>query len=379
MYACVRVCPTTEECLLICFRIVPDTAHAAFSKASNYFGIKLHVVPCPAPDYKVHIPTVRRLINPNTVLLVASAPNFPHGMVDDIPALSRLAVSYKIPLHVDCCLGSFVIAFLKRAGYPSPYEDEGGFDFRQPGVTSISVDTHKYAFAPKGNSVVLYRNRTLRSYQYFIMPNWSGGVYASPSMAGSRPGSLIAGCWASLMAMGESGYKDSCHKIISASRKFEESIREHPVLSKSLKVVGKPMVSVVAFTSSRSDIDIYFKTRRQFMSLSPSLPPLLSITSLPTCSHSWKERRQKPTSANEPASNLTDAEVTPPLSMVSPGAFQTRVSSADLLKDSLIPSISPKSSSPTLDILSLFSWASAAFHLVWTGLGKPWCIGTEYS
>jgi sphinganine-1-phosphate aldolase len=178
-------------------------------------------------------------------------------MVDDIPALSRLAVSYKIPLHVDCCLGSFVIAFLKRAGYPSPYEDEGGFDFRQPGVTSISVDTHKYAFAPKGNSVVLYRNRALRSYQYFIMPNWSGGVYASPSMAGSRPGSLIAGCWASLMAMGESGYKDSCRKIISASRKFETSIREHPVLSKSLKVVGKPMVSVVAFTSSRSDIDIY--------------------------------------------------------------------------------------------------------------------------
>ena len=178
-------------------------------------------------------------------------------MVDDIPALSRLALSYKIPLHVDCCLGSFVIAFLKRAGYPSPYEEEGGFDFRQPGVTSISVDTHKYGFAPKGNSVVLYRNRILRSYQYFIMPNWSGGVYASPSIAGSRPGSLIAGCWTSMMAMGESGYRDSCHQIIGAARKLETNIRENSVLSECLEIIGKPMVSVVAFTSSKPEIDIY--------------------------------------------------------------------------------------------------------------------------
>lgn len=238
-------------------RIIPDTAHAAFEKASKYFGIKVHSVPCRAPSYTVNVPSVRRLINPNTILLVGSAPNFPHGIVDDIPALSRLAVSYKIPLHVDCCLGSFVIAFLKRAGYPSPHEDQGGFDFRLPGVTSISVDTHKYGFAPKGNSVVLYRNRSLRSYQYFIMPNWSGGVYASPSMAGSRPGALIAGCWSSLMAMGESGYIDSCHQIVGAAKKFEESIREHPNLTTALEVIGQPMVSVVAFATATAEIDIY--------------------------------------------------------------------------------------------------------------------------
>ncbi|EEP80301.1 sphingosine-1-phosphate lyase [Uncinocarpus reesii 1704] len=237
--------------------IIPNTAHAAFNKASQYFGIKLHSVPCPGPKHTIHIPSVRRLINPNTILLVGSAPNFPHGIVDDIPALSRLAVSYKIPLHVDCCLGSFVIAFLKKAGYASPYEEQGGFDFRLPGVTSISIDTHKYGFAPKGNSVVLYRNRTLRSYQYFILPEWSGGVYASPSIAGSRPGALIAGCWASLMAIGESGYKDSCHQIVGAAKKFEASIREDPVLSRDLKVVGEPMVSVVAFAATTAEIDIY--------------------------------------------------------------------------------------------------------------------------
>ena len=238
-------------------RIIPDTAHAAFIKASHYFGIKLHRVPCPGPEYKVDIAAVHRLINPNTVLLVGSAPNFPHGIVDDIPALSRLATSYKIPLHVDCCLGSFVIAFLKKAGFPSPYEEEGGFDFRLPGVTSISVDTHKYGFAPKGNSVLLYRNRTYRSHQYFIYPDWSGGVYASPSVAGSRPGALIAGCWASMMNVGEAGYINSCLEIVGAAKKFETTIKEHPVWSQNIEVVGDPMVSVVAFQSKNGGVDIY--------------------------------------------------------------------------------------------------------------------------
>lgn len=226
-------------------------------KACFYFGIKLHRVPCPAPEYKVDIAAVRRLINPNTVLLVGSAPNFPHGIVDEIPALSRLATTYKIPLHVDCCLGSFVIASLKKAGFPSPYEEDGGFDFRLPGVTSISVDTHKYGFAPKGNSVLLYRNRAYRSNQYFIYPDWSGGVYASPSVAGSRPGALIAGCWASLMNMGESGYVNTCLDIVGAAKKFDTAIRENPVLAQNLEVVGDPMVSVVAFQSKNGGVDIY--------------------------------------------------------------------------------------------------------------------------
>ncbi|GLI79522.1 dihydrosphingosine phosphate lyase [Penicillium ochrochloron] len=237
--------------------IIPDTAHAAFIKACNYFKIKLHRVPCPEPEFKVDVNAVRRLINPNTVLLVGSAPNFPHGIVDDIPALSRLATKYKIPLHVDCCLGSFVIALLKKAGFPSPYEEEGGFDFRQPGVTSISVDTHKYGFAPKGNSVLLYRNKAYRSNQYFIYPDWSGGVYASPSIAGSRPGALIAGCWASLMNVGEAGYINSCTEIINAARKFDSAVRGHPMISLHMEVVGNPMVSVVAFRSKNGAIDTY--------------------------------------------------------------------------------------------------------------------------
>lgn len=238
-------------------RIIPCTAHAAFYKAAQYFRIKLHVISCPAPSYKASIPEMRQLINQNTVLLVASAPNFPHGIVDNIPLISQLATAHQIPLHVDCCLGSLVIALLGQSGFPSPYEDQGGFDFRQPGVTSISVDTHKYGFAPKGSSVLLYRNRSYRNYQYFLLPDWSGGVYASPSMAGSRPGSLIASTWATLVKTGVEGYIASCKQIVGAAKRLESAIREHPLLSDHLSIVGEPMASVVAFRSSTEEIDTY--------------------------------------------------------------------------------------------------------------------------
>ncbi|KAG8626440.1 hypothetical protein KVT40_005385 [Elsinoe batatas] len=228
--------------------ILPETAHTAFRKAAEYFGITIRMVPCPGPSYRVDTRMVSRLINTNTVLLVGSAPNFPHGIIDDITSLSRLAVRHKLPLHVDCCLGSFLVPYLAKAGYETE-----PFDFRLPGVTSISVDTHKYGFAPKGNSVVLYRTAALRKYQYFISPDWSGGVYASPNMAGSRPGALIAGCWASLMSVGENGYIDACHKIVGAAKQIADAIKERETL-RDLIVMGKPLVSVVAFRSETLDI-----------------------------------------------------------------------------------------------------------------------------
>lgn len=229
--------------------IIPETAHAAFRKAGSYFGIKVHLAPCPATAYSVRIRSVTRLINSNTILLVGSAPSFPHGIIDDISALSRLAIKKGIPLHVDACLGSFLIPFLSRAGFQSV-----PFDFSLKGVTSISCDTHKYGFAPKGNSTLLYRNTTLRSYQYFISPDWSGGVYASPSIAGSRPGALIASAWASLMSQGESGYISACHSIVGAAKKIESSIRENHGLRDDIHVLGNPLVSVVAFTSKSLNI-----------------------------------------------------------------------------------------------------------------------------
>ncbi|KAJ6440745.1 sphinganine-1-phosphate aldolase BST1 [Purpureocillium lavendulum] len=229
--------------------IIPDTAHTAFRKAADYFKIKLHMVACPAPNYQVDVRAVSRLVNANTVLLVGSAPNFPHGIIDDIAALSKLARRKKLCLHVDCCLGSFLVPHLERAGFETQ-----PFDFRLKGVTSISCDTHKYGFAPKGNSTVLYRTAELRTYQYYVCPDWSGGVYASPGMAGSRPGALIAGCWASLMTVGEAGYLDACVKIVGTAKKIADAIRDGPGLAGELEIVGKPLVSVVAFTSRSLNI-----------------------------------------------------------------------------------------------------------------------------
>lgn len=231
-------------------RILPETAHVAFRKAGLYFKIKTHLVACPAPTYQADTRAIARLINSNTILLVGSAPNFPHGIIDDIAALSKLAVKKSVPLHVDCCLGSFLVPFLSRAGFETQ-----PFDFRLKGVTSISCDTHKYGFAPKGNSTVLYRTQQLRSYQYYVDPAWSGGVYASPGIAGSRPGALIAGCWASLMSTGEDGYLQSCIEIVGATKKLIAHITTtSPVLAQELEILGNPLVSVIAFKSKTLNI-----------------------------------------------------------------------------------------------------------------------------
>lgn len=209
----------------------------------------MQLVPCPAPSYQVDTRRVSRLINANTILIVGSAPNFPHGIIDDIAALSKIALRNNIPLHVDCCLGSFLVPFLQKAGF-----DTVPFDFRLRGVTSISCDTHKYGFAPKGNSTVLYRTAELRAYQYFVIPDWSGGVYASPGFAGSRPGALIAGCWTSLMSVGEQGYLDACVRIVGTTKKIVQRIHDSPVLAAELEVIGNPLVSVVAFTARNLNI-----------------------------------------------------------------------------------------------------------------------------
>jgi sphinganine-1-phosphate aldolase len=192
---------------------------------------------------------VSRLVNSNTIMIVGSAPNFPHGIIDDIAGLSKIALRKKLCLHVDCCLGSFLVPFLEKAGFETV-----PFDFRLKGVTSISCDTHKYGFAPKGNSTVLYRTQQLRKYQYYVSPDWAGGVYGSPGMAGSRPGALIAGCWASLVNVGETGYIDSCVKIVGTTKKITDKIREIPTLSNELEIIGKPLVSVVAFTANSLNI-----------------------------------------------------------------------------------------------------------------------------
>ncbi|EJD52801.1 PLP-dependent transferase [Auricularia subglabra TFB-10046 SS5] len=222
--------------------VLPASAHAAFDKAAAYFKIKVHHIPVDPKTRQVPIKAVKRAVNWNTIMVVGSAINFPDGCMDDIVELGKLAKKRNIGLHVDCCLGSFIVPFLERAGFEVPL-----FDFRVEGVTSISCDTHKYGFAPKGSSVIMYRSAELRKYQYYVNSSWPGGVYASPSISGSRPGSLIAGTWAAMQYMGQDGYLKSCREIVSCARKIERAVREQ---IPELYVLGKPVASVVAFGSA---------------------------------------------------------------------------------------------------------------------------------
>ncbi|ELR23230.1 sphinganine1-phosphate aldolase BST1, putative [Acanthamoeba castellanii str. Neff] len=226
--------------------VAPVSVHCAFDKAAHYFGMKLVHVPVDPQTRSVDVRAVRRAITSNTVAIVGSVPSYPHGAIDDIEALSEVALHYGVGLHVDCCLGGFLIPFMDKAGFKLR-----PFDFRLPGVTSISCDTHKYGYAPKGSSVVMYKTKELRSYQYFVASDWTGGIYASPTIAGSRPGALLAGCWATMISVGEAGYVACTREIIAAARKLSAAIKN----IRGLKLYGNPQVCVVAFGSD--DFDIY--------------------------------------------------------------------------------------------------------------------------
>uniref|UniRef100_A0A1A8FH61 sphinganine-1-phosphate aldolase n=1 Tax=Nothobranchius korthausae TaxID=1143690 RepID=A0A1A8FH61_9TELE len=225
--------------------LAPVSVHAAFDKAAHYFGMKLVHIPLDNKTMKVDVKAMRRAISKNTAMLVCSTPQFPHGIMDPVEEVAKLAVRYNVPLHVDACLGGFLIVFMAKAGYSL-----APFDFRVKGVTSISADTHKYGYAPKGSSVILYSDKKYRQYQYFVAPDWQGGIYASPSIAGSRPGGIIAACWATMMHMGHSGYVDATRRIISTARKIRTEIRK----IKGVFVFGEPEVSVVAIGSDVFDV-----------------------------------------------------------------------------------------------------------------------------
>lgn len=225
--------------------VVPISIHAAFDKAAHYFNLKLVHVPVDEETRRCNIKAMRRAITKNTILLCGSAPQFPHGVIDPIEDMAKLARKYNLGLHVDACLGGFLVPFMKKAGFDPP-----PFDFTVEGVTSISCDTHKYGFSPKGSSVIMYSNKHLRHFQFFVAPDWQGGIYACPTMPGSRPGAVIASTWAAMMYFGESGYVESTRKIIQTRMKIEAGLRK----IKGIYVLGKPEVSVVAFGSKEFDI-----------------------------------------------------------------------------------------------------------------------------
>jgi sphinganine-1-phosphate aldolase len=223
--------------------VVPSSAHAAFDKAAQYFGLRQIKVPV-GPDCRADVDATRKAITRNTAVVVGSAPSFPHGAVDPIGELSELARHAGAGFHTDACLGGFILPFARRLGYQVPL-----FDFQLPGVTSISCDTHKFGYAAKGTSVVLYRTEALRHHQFYTATEWPGGLYFSPTFAGSRPGALIAACWAALVSTGDQGYLQAADKILAAANKLKEGVRRIP----ELEVMGDPLF-VIAFRSDTLDV-----------------------------------------------------------------------------------------------------------------------------
>ncbi len=217
--------------------IIPQSAHVAFEKAGKYFDVKMVHAPL-MHDYRVDVGAVRRLITPNTIALVGSAPNYPNGMIDPIEELADLAQKHGLGMHVDACIGGFLLPWVERLGYPIR-----PFDFRVPGVTSMSADLHKYGYAAKGASTVLYRSMEYFRHQYFVYVDWPGGVFASPSLPGTRPGGTIAAAWASLMAMGEDGYLRNAAHLMDIAKRFIEGINAID----GIHVLGDPPVSIMAY------------------------------------------------------------------------------------------------------------------------------------
>ncbi len=227
--------------------VAPRTAHVAFEKAAHYFGLRIRYAPVGA-DQRADADALRSLTGSRTALLVASAPQYPHGVVDPIEAIGALAADRGVPLHVDACVGGFLLPFVERLGHPLPR-----FDFRVPGVTSMSADLHKYGFAAKGASVVLYRDMSYLRHQFFVATDFPGGVYVSPTMTGTRGGGPIAAAWASLVALGESGFLEHTRLAMEATRRLRDGV----VGTDGLALVTEPDATIVAYLSTDRSLDIY--------------------------------------------------------------------------------------------------------------------------
>jgi glutamate/tyrosine decarboxylase-like PLP-dependent enzyme len=230
--------------------VKPETAHPAFDKACHLFGIELRKAPIDPVSTRVDVDAVDGLVDDETIAVIGSACNYGYGTIDPIEELSELAVDRGIGLHVDGCLGGFVLPWGQELGYAIPT-----FDFRLPGVTTISADTHKYGYAFKGSSVVLFRDVALRNSQYFHLTDWTGGKYCSPSMDGSRSVGLLASTWAAMVKMGRDGYLRKAGEIFDTAERMKAAVGSHP----ELRIIGEP---TFCFSFTSDEFDIYLVNDR---------------------------------------------------------------------------------------------------------------------
>ena len=226
--------------------VLPTSAHAAFEKAADYFGVRSVRVPV-GPDWRADANAVLAAITDRTVLMVASAPQYPQGVIDPVVAIATIASERGIPCHVDAYMGGVTLPFLERLGEPiAPW------DFRVPGVTSISVDLHKFGYTAKGASVLLHRSKKLRAYQTFVTDNWLGGLYGSSGIMGTKSGGAMAAAWAVMQHLGEDGYLELTRKARVATLELADGIRKiHELILRA-----DPETTLVSF-GSHDGTDIY--------------------------------------------------------------------------------------------------------------------------
>ncbi len=226
--------------------LLPETAHASFFKACHYFDVKPVVVPVDAENFTADPEAMAQAITPNTIMMVASAPSYAHGVIDPIHALGEIALEHDLLFHVDCCVGGMYLPFAKELGF-----DTGAFDLSVPGVTQISMDFHKLGYAAKGASAILYKHgQLMRRHQYFAWSGWSGYSVINPTVMSTKSAGPVAACWAIMNKLGKEGYLDLVRKTQAASDEIRGAISDIPQLS----LLGDSRMNLLAFSSNKIDV-----------------------------------------------------------------------------------------------------------------------------
>ncbi|MBQ0895484.1 aspartate aminotransferase family protein [Micromonospora sp. U56] len=228
--------------------VVPASGHAAFAKAAHLLGVTLDTVPVDPETLRPAAADVAAAIRPETVLVACSAPSYAHGVIDPVAEMAAAAAAAGVRCHVDACFGGWTLPYLRRLGVPVP-----PFDFAVDGVTSISVDLHKYAYAPKGVSVLLHRDPALRAPQYFAYADWPGYTMVNPVLASTRSGGPIAAAYATLRHLGDAGYL----RLAAATRDAVTALADAVRGVDGLRLMAEPESTVVCFTATDPELDLF--------------------------------------------------------------------------------------------------------------------------
>ena len=217
--------------------VLPTSAHAAFAKAGAYFGVEVRRVAV-QPDWRANVAAMRDVTDENTVLIVGSAPQYPQGVIDDIVGIAKIAIDFDINCHVDACMGGVTLAYLARLG-----ENIAPWNLQVPGVSSISVDLHKFGYTSKGASVIIYATKHLRSFQGFVTDDWLGGFYGSSGVLGTKSGGSMASAWAVMHFLGDDGYLRLTRQAREATLQLADFVRE----SQDLVLRAEPESTLLCF------------------------------------------------------------------------------------------------------------------------------------